>query len=565
MPPLPRARLPALLRLVRPDSIRNKILLFALAAALLPSLSTAWMAYQENRRSITDRVEGELTSSSEQAARATDLWLKERVHELRTFTGSYEITENIERAAGNAAATGRIREYLASLRRNVPEYVRLFVVDAQGRPVATTGDGTPPSLPPDELAGLGTANQLVTEPVWDSAARGPRATLVVPVRLAGGRMVGALGADTRFRSVAADLRKYAPGRAGRIYLATYGRRVVVASDTASPALLASTLPPATASRLFEREGRTVEYAGLDGSPVIGILRRVPGLDWALVAEVPTAEAFAQVRQLRNTAVLVLVGLVLGIGLIAYRLGLLIVRPLDRLTRGAAEVAGGDFTVDLPPAGGGEVGYLTEVFNDMVARLREGRARLGAAYDRLQRQNEELERLSITDGLTGLVNRRRLMETLTGEIERSRRLGHVCAVLMIDVDHFKRYNDAHGHQAGDDVLRGVGAALRESTREIDCAARYGGEEFFVLLPETGLDEAADVAERIRTSLKERIFLGGRITLSIGVALFPVHGDTPENVLAAADAALYQAKEKGRDRVVRAGGGHRNSGSHSQRGA
>jgi diguanylate cyclase (GGDEF)-like protein len=196
-----------------------------------------------------------------------------------------------------------------------------------------------------------------------------------------------------------------------------------------------------------------------------------------------------------------------------------------------------------------------VFNDMVARLREGRSRLDTANETLRRQNEELERLSVTDGLTGLYNRRRQMEMLATEVERSKRLSHVCAVLMMDVDNFKRYNDAHGHQAGDAVLRGLGAVLRETTREIDCAARYGGEEFFVLLPETDVKEATEVAERIRTQLKERIFLGGRVTISIGIAAFPEHGDTPEDLIAAADAALYQAKKEGRDRVLRAvaGGG------------
>jgi diguanylate cyclase (GGDEF)-like protein len=214
------------------------------------------------------------------------------------------------------------------------------------------------------------------------------------------------------------------------------------------------------------------------------------------------------------------------------------------------VAGGDFTVDLPPVRGGEVGLLTMVFNDMVARLREGRARLDLANETLRQKNEELERLSVTDSLTGLDNRRRLMETLLNEVERSKRLEHGFSVMMMDVDNFKRYNDAHGHQAGDAVLRGVGDVLRQSTRETDCAARYGGEEFFVLLPETGIAEATEVAERIRSLLKERIFLGGRVTLSVGIASFPDHGETPEDLIAAADAALYQAKREGRDRVLRA---------------
>ena len=102
----------------------------------------------------------------------------------------------------------------------------------------------------------------------------------------------------------------------------------------------------------------------------------------------------------------------------------------------------------PVISGGEVGYLTQVFNHMVVRLREGREALDAANDTLRKKNEELERVSVTDGLTGLYNRRRLMEVLSDEARRSQRLKHTFAVLMVDVDHFKKYNDSFGHLAGD---------------------------------------------------------------------------------------------------------------------
>jgi len=550
---------------LRPDSIRNRILLFALIAALLPSVTTAWLAYRQNQRSIAERTDQDLRAASDQAWRELELWLRDRLHELRTFTGSYEVRENVGRAAGTPTSAGRITEYLESVVRSIPEYGRLFVTDPNGRLVANSGSGrASPDMPADWITTLRTAEQVVGEPAWDSLTREPRLTLAVPIRSGGtGQLIGVLGAEMRFRQVRSLLRSKTPGDQGRAYLITYDRRIVVASDSASAELMETTLSPAVAGLLFENQTRTVTYTGLGGEPVLGTLRRVPTLDWAVVAEIPTRVAYQQVRDVRNGALLILVALVLGIGLIAYRLGLLIVRPLDLLTRATGEVAKGDFTVDLPPAGGGEVGYLTQVFNDMVARLREKDAQVENAQETLRRQNVELERLSVTDGLTGLINRRRLMEVLVGEIERSKRMSHVCTVLMMDVDHFKRYNDAQGHQAGDDVLRGVGAVLREATREMDWSARYGGEEFFALLPETDAKEAGEVAERIRTKLRERIFVGGRVTLSIGMAQFPTHGESPETVIAAADAALYQAKADGRDRVVRAGGTKRGSGS--QRGA
>jgi len=125
------------------------------------------------------------------------------------------------------------------------------------------------------------------------------------------------------------------------------------------------------------------------------------------------------------------------------------------------------------------------------------------------------------------------------------------VLMVDVDHFKKYNDTHGHQAGDEVLTRVAAILREVTRQVDCAARYGGEEFLVLLPQTAMEGASEVAERLRARVRASGAQGGAepVTVSVGVAEFPKNGDTTQGVIAAADAALYRAKADGRDRVVR----------------
>jgi diguanylate cyclase (GGDEF)-like protein len=120
--------------------------------------------------------------------------------------------------------------------------------------------------------------------------------------------------------------------------------------------------------------------------------------------------------------------------------------------------------------------------------------------------------------------------------------------MADVDHFKAYNDAHGHPAGDEALKRVADILREEIRDVDAVARYGGEEFFVLLPETTARAAAGLADRLRRRVAERTLDAGAITLSVGVAEFPGHGDSGEALIEAADSALYAAKRAGRDRVV-----------------
>lgn len=172
-----------------------------------------------------------------------------------------------------------------------------------------------------------------------------------------------------------------------------------------------------------------------------------------------------------------------------------------------------------------------------------------------RLREQLRRQSIVDSLTGLYNRRFLDESLKREFARAERKRLPLAVVLIDVDHFKRWNDKHGHEAGDHVLRLVGGVLQQGVRASDIACRYGGEEFALVLPEAGLETAQARAESLRRVLAEiEVHYGGqmleRVTASFGVAVLPMHGSTPAELLFAADAALYLAKQYGRNQVVAA---------------
>jgi diguanylate cyclase (GGDEF)-like protein len=165
---------------------------------------------------------------------------------------------------------------------------------------------------------------------------------------------------------------------------------------------------------------------------------------------------------------------------------------------------------------------------------------------------ELNLQGMRDPLTGLYNRRPLEETLRREILRARRTGSVVGVMAIDIDHFKRVNDTLGHDAGDAALRGVAEELSRCVREEDVACRAGGEEFVVILSGTGVEALRQRAEVVRDTIERApISAGGttlQLTVSIGLAAFPAHGDTEVVLLRAADAALYKAKAEGRNRVV-----------------
>ncbi len=187
------------------------------------------------------------------------------------------------------------------------------------------------------------------------------------------------------------------------------------------------------------------------------------------------------------------------------------------------------------------------------------ARLAVANARLHARVSEM---AITDPLTGLANHGELQRRLSFEAGRIQRYtalraqGHRLSLILLDIDHFKTYNDRFGHQAGDEVLKGVSAALRSAVRSFDVVARYGGEEFAVILPETAIEGAREVAERIRRAIAAYPFAPAdgrkpvRVTVSVGVATAPENGQMPAAIIKRADTALYRAKEAGRNRVFHA---------------
>ncbi len=172
-------------------------------------------------------------------------------------------------------------------------------------------------------------------------------------------------------------------------------------------------------------------------------------------------------------------------------------------------------------------------------------------------HEKLERLSVTDRLTELYNHGYFQQRLEEELGRAERFEHPLALIMLDIDDFKQFNDSYGHPRGDKVLRQVSAIIRDNLREMDVAARYGGEEFVVVLPETEAPGAAIVAERIRERVAGYPFVGSedlppvRKTASVGVAAYPAHAKTQSGLIEAADRAMYEAKRQGKDRVVTRG--------------
>jgi len=212
----------------------------------------------------------------------------------------------------------------------------------------------------------------------------------------------------------------------------------------------------------------------------------------------------------------------------------------------------DGDIDLEAINAGATDYLVK--GELSLRSLERSLRYAV---RMGETIEALRQAATHDELTGLLNRRELNRLLSEELTRSMRFGRMFSFTLLDIDHFKDVNDSRGHPAGDRVLKSIATLLSEEVRTVDRVARYGGEEFAIIQIETGLEHALPLGQRILQRAEASYVILDpatpplRVTLSAGVACFPSHGGSVEEIIAAADRALYQAKESGRNQVCVAG--------------
>lgn len=347
----------------------------------------------------------------------------------------------------------------------------------------------------------------------------------------------------------ADLRR-GPGADGE--LAALRERV----DRAFDEVRAAPFPEAGERALIEaawrhwQEGSALHAATAEGKRAAGMQLAhyaekaasiLDGVYVPLRADMQRSRAAAQAARIRSLVVTFAAFLAaLAVSLYAaVRIAGPVVADVAALREGAGRLARGELSHRIAALRTDELGRLATAFNAMA--------------ERVEHHQDALSELATRDGLTGLLNRREFLRLLRDELERCRRYRHACALLMLDADRFKAVNDTWGHPAGDAVLRTIAERVLNQVRPTDRVARYGGEEFAVLLPETGADGAMSVAERIRAAIANvPMAIAAEhaitVTASIGIAAFPAMASDEQSLFAAADAALYEAKKAGRDRVT-----------------
>lgn len=532
-------------------SIRNRILIFTLFVTLIPSLGLGWAFYLQTEELLQEKVEQELRSGVGQAKRETELWLKEVNTNIRVFSNSFVVTENLEqflnaRQLGgmdsqqqSIKAIALISDYLSLIQSQFHEYKRLLVLDRAGKIITQSPRIESPLQLPDDWQEQVEQNKMVIGEVdGNNAPSDPTLLIAIPILSNQQTVIGLLATELRIKGLESILESFTLSESAHLFLAKNDGSIIISTEDSSARAVTTRIERTNIDRLFDNPLQLATFDNSHGIKVIGILAPLPHLSWGVVMEKAYDQVFAEVIALKNLTLIAVTVLLSIFGIAALLVSQSILLPLKRLITAARQVAEGDLQVRLPIRHRDELGFAMSVFNDMVLRLREN--------------HDELEKLSTTDPLTGLANRKQLMETFALHLERYQRNQTPFSILMADLDHFKQVNDHHGHLAGDAVLKQVGNIFSSTLRAIDTAGRYGGEEFLIILDGSREHEAQQTAERLRKAVEEsEIDFEGKtlkVSISIGVATVSNIVATEAGLISDADKALYEAKKGGRNRVV-----------------
>ena len=534
-----------------------KILVILLLCGVLPVVLTGLLTQRRSEDVLRERVSDALTTHLGERKAEIHAWMGDRLRDATRWASAFIVFDAVEtmmRAGGDANRARELNDYLQSVLGNTRVYESLFVVNRQGDVLAATRAERLEKSVRRQLADRTDLEQESVRLVVRSEVLN-RATLLAlyPIRGQRGTTLAFLVERIDLRELEPLLRKLDGPLALSFWLLDRDGNVFVRHGVVAEASKPLTLDFSRSE--FVREGSLDDSAR--SSYCLTAL--APPLEGYLVAGIGSAEARESLAKAGwPFLVVALVGIsALVVAFLWATRGVL--RPILFLSEGARRLSAGDLNVYLPVWGRDEIGALTATFNEMIRRIREGREAIEDARDELARANEDLraanqtlEELAITDGLTGLYNHRHFQDSLEREIRRCDREGRPLSLLMIDIDHFKQFNDRWGHTEGDAALRRVAGQIMKTIRASDSAFRYGGEELAVLLPGCMKGQAREVAEKVRLAVADswsrRATPAPWLTVSVGVATSPDDARVARGLVDAADVALYAAKARGRDCVV-----------------
>ena len=544
-------------------SLPARIALLIFAATMITSLFVTGVAVDEMDDFLRGKIELKFPEIADGASDQLHRWFDQQVLNLRVLADSAVLRANVAELGGESAArpdgsaARDVTEYLAYVLERFEHFEALFVASPDGQPLAWVGDPFPVS---DAIRESLVASVSSPRPILVDT--GERFVQIVSLAIqdAGDRKAGMLSAVIPLAATAEVMPVSRLGDSGEILLVDdAGVFVAVRKQGHSVGRLPR--PPRSA----ERPQTVIDYEKTSGERVASYAVPLPHYGLTLAVEERYDDAFAPLVAALRRVVSINLAVVFLFGLAALRVAASVVQPIEALSDAARRIAEDEDGVELLDLDSrDEVGVLTRSFKLMWSRLTSKALDLERSQQEtekavcqmqeknaeLQRVNEVLEQLSITDGLTKLHNHRYFQEQLHREIRRADRVGDPLALVLIDIDHFKSWNDEFGHAAGDEILRDIALVMNDLVRETDILARYGGEEFALILPKTDVEGALQLAEKIRTGVAAASLAAGLredpvpLTVSVGVNVYD--GDQ-RDLFEGADRALYSAKDAGRDCV------------------
>jgi diguanylate cyclase (GGDEF)-like protein len=555
--------------------LQTKLLAVVLLCVVVPVFTLGLFLLRRNQEVLREKVEEGISSHLLRKQAAFDDWMRDRAQEATRWSASFVVYEGLDAFAKKAPelrAARDLKSYLASLLGHYRVYESLFIVDGSGVVLTGTRDEQLEEWARPLVKGDVAFDGVIVSPLHKSELLGrPTLLLLRPIPPPGtaerrGRAIGYFVERFDLRELESMMVEDATDLAPAPWLLDADAHILarVGKVVDNPGAKSFPLPVGTA--LASNPGTIVAQQTLPdlGPSVFGMRNLAGPFPGRLVATVPSARAFQSLQESRRGLILTGAAAAFMIAILNFVGARELMRPILLLSEGAKRVAGGDLDIYLPVRGRDEIADLTRAFNDMAQRVREGRQSLEAARDELAQANaglrdanRSLNTLAITDGLTSLFNRRHFQDTFEIEVRRAEQQGRVLSLLLIDIDHFKQYNDRHGHPEGDAALRRVAAQVIKGIRSSDMAFRYGGEELVVVLPACPKPQALEVAEKLRNAIRSYTPRSGTtkfggplstLTVSIGVATFPEDARAASVLTEKADAALYAAKAQGRDCVA-----------------
>ncbi len=506
-------------------SLRTRILVFVVSATLATALAVTGVSVHLVQEFVNNKVQKELGDELDVTAARVETWFKSRLNEIQVFAESAVLHESLFTDTYDRV---HVDQYLTNVASNLPDLVAIFVLDTAGRVTGWAGDRL--TLPPALLLSLSNL-QLARISDIVSVESAQIHVVSAPIRKLG-PPVGTLHAVFKAESLLPLLKAEGLSDSGRLVLVDVRSEVVVDTPPVDPLNY-----PLSDIGTLDDIAALMAYRNANGDKVIGAGRFIPASRQLLLLEESYHRVFDPVAQILHKSLVINLSIVLVFGLGAILVARSIVRPIGTLARKVQSLAEGKPDAAIWDAADNEVGMLAEAINATVARF--------------ESRTERLEHLSKTDGLTGVYNQRAFKQALKDEAVKAKASAEPLSLVLVDIDHFKDWNDRYGHERGDTVLRVVAKLISRTIRGSDLLARYGGDEFVVLARNTNLAGARVLAEKLcaaASNLVDKPAGTDTMTLSVSVGISEFTGDVTK-FFADADRGLYAAKRAGRNCVRR----------------